>query len=149
MEADKIISALDISQMALSSVEIYMCGVESGEDCEKVGNYVSQLKEINAGLLRAYEDDSEITRDIAEQCLKVDNLWGKIKRKHSVIIVRMILNQFQLIKEDVIKSGNEAVEVEIDSKIQKFYDMLADLEDDELPVTNNTYHILLEMQDNL
>lgn len=145
--SDLIMETLDVSQLALSTVEMYMCSEDVKDECDEVKESVEELKEINSFLLESYDNDSGLTPKVIISCDRVATLWVKIKSQHSIIILKALLKQYYLAKEGSQDFVPSIVE-DLNTKINKFEDLLAEIQSGQ-EVKNNTYHILMEMQERI
>jgi hypothetical protein len=145
--ADLIIETLDVSQLALSTVEMYMCTEDDQLTCHEVQDNVNELQKINSFLLKSLEDDSGLTPQVILKCERVNGLWSKIKTMHSMVILNSLLRQYHIAKEE----SADFEQIIIDDllvKIDKFEGLLREIELGQ-EVNNNTYHILMEMQERI
>lgn len=145
--SDLIIDTLDVSQMALSTVELYMCTEDEHVDCNEVQDSVKELQDINSFLLKSYDEDSGLTPQVIISCEKVNALWSKIKSQHSTVILKTLLKQYYIAKDDAVDYDQSIID-DLDNKIDKFEGLLGSIEAGQ-DVNNNTYHILLEMQERI
>ena len=117
------------------------------DECDEVKESVEELKEINSFLLESYDNDSGLTPKVIISCDRVATLWVKIKSQHSIIILKALLKQYYLAKEGSQDFVPSIVE-DLNTKINKFEDLLAEIQSGQ-EVKNNTYHILMEMQERI
>lgn len=145
--SDSILTALDVSQMAISCIESHMCSSEDNK-CDKLNLFLKELYTTNSKLLAFYENNDENNDEVKTLCSNVHNLWESIKSLHSTIILTNLINQYTGALDDPDISSDDAMVDEITKKLNKFSDLHSDIESGK-EITNNTYHILLELQESL
>lgn len=145
--SDLIMETLDVSQLALSTVEMYMCTEDDKSDCSAVQDNVDELQSINAFLLESYDNDSGLTPQVIISCERVNELWVRIKSIHSVVILKALLKQYNKAQDDSGSLDPTIVE-DLVVKIDKFENLLLQIEEGQ-EVNNNTYHILIELQERI
>lgn len=145
--SDIILASLDISQMAISCVESHMCSSEDNK-CNKLSSYLSEMRGKNKQLILLYEKNSSVDKKTEEICSNVGSLWASIKSVHSMLILNNLIIQYTTAQEDLEIKNDVQLSDDIMNKIKKFNSLLADINAGD-SVSNNTYHILLELQESL
>jgi hypothetical protein len=106
------------------------------------------MRTASSKLISLYESNADVDDNTKNICSGVNDLWASMKSVHSMLILHNLIGQYHAALNDPEISSDEQLNSDITAKLEKFNALLHDI-DNGSSVSNNTYHILLELQESL